>query len=297
MSSTPWSSEEEEEEGLYLRIETRKRAARWQWHAHLARLALLFALASIQGEGVVASPALSGEEILCEDYEDAEDGRQLERCLMGAAGLLEQYYTSRQRVAVVLSSSECGIDRASIYGGNEQEQNRHLIYISGLALQPRPDHVEERMQSEHESIAEHAARAALLRSVARLVAGGNSDVHLVQLALLRAIWQHGEYQAGASPSVVRGGVEGKCYIHGYSCLPDLTDDDLDFAVHDVGCEILTRPRGLGLLSTIGFVGHGRYQGFHLTASRATLFFPPHFNEIEIYWQTWQVGLYMVCCNV
>ena len=295
-----------------------------KWRARwFVRLAIAMLLASIVGEGQTCADEcrdekvriigeretpldagigsqrplvrVGGEEILCADYVDVEDGQRLEQCLMDAAELLEHYYISRQRVAVVLSSTECGIDRASIYRSKEQEQNGDVIHIYGL-VRSRQEHEEARMQSEHANAPDHGARTAVMRGVERMFADG-TDVHVVQLALLRDMSQPGEYQAETSSAIPRawgsGRFKGKCYIHGYSCLPGVTDEDLDFALHEVGCEMLTRPRGLGLLQlSLDFPNGGlteslKYEAYHFPLTSTTYHFPSNFNQIEISWRTWR----------
>ena len=291
-----------------------------KWRARFVRLAIAMLLASILGEGQTCvdgccdgkvgnngereTPFDAGidlqrslvgvgkEEILCADYVDVEDGQQLEQCLLDAAGLLEHYYISRQRVAVVLSSSECGIDRTSLYSSKDQEQNRDVIHIYGLA-RSRQEFIEARMQSENENAADHGARTAVMRGVGKMVADGTSDVHVVQLALLRDMSHQADTSSASPRARGSGRFKGKCYIHGYSCLPGVTDEDLDFALHEVGCEMLTRPRGLGLLQlSLDFPNGGlteslQYEAYNFPLTGTTLHFPSNFNQIEISWRTWR----------
>ena len=134
------------------------------------------------------------------------------------------------------------MDESSVLLGSQHETHS-VIYISGLDI---------KQAQEHEELEGRGAREAVLHSVAKLVAAGNTEVHLVSLNLLQVLWESGGWAGGAASgsagaaSVEGDGWGGSCYVHTYSCLPEMAIEKLNFA-EEIGCQLLGRASGFNVV--------------------------------------------------
>ena len=143
----------------------------------------------------------------------------------------------------------------------------------------------------------------LVRSISTLVANGSAELHFVNIPFLKAFteqagWRvreitdgsvaaRGEvgedqgYWEGSSwraCSEIPECMKGLCYIHGYSCLPDVSDEALEFA-QEVGCWMIPRPHGFELVEESMVIALGdqesgvRVHTLLLKRSNINLFFP------------------------
>jgi hypothetical protein len=180
-----------------------------------------------------------------------------------------------------------------------QHDTHVVIFISGL-VPPAERRKADARGEDQEAVEVHTALQAVLRTAAALVSDGIAEVHLVHLPLLEALWKHQAFgERGASDAEGVGAASergdawwGACYVHAYSCLPELTSEGLDLA-DNIGCQLLERAKGFDVVRPSLEIGlsdamlkRATFEVFLLHRSKTFLLFPS-FTRLFVSFQVWQ----------